>query len=375
MLQKKYHIGLIALLAAIGLTSCASEEVVMDPGSSDSTPPAAPVAAAATTPEAKPEAKANIAASPGSPAPAVAPAAPPLATAQVDAAPVPGSAPASAPIVAKTEIPANATPEDLRAIIGKLDSKIEFLETKLSASAKSGKITTSAIKAQVAAGHPAEPVGTRVFTRPTKNDPESGFVHDEAIQSYRDATILFESQKYPEAVLAFSSFLEHYPDHALAGAAQYYVGLSYFRQKEYKLAIEEFRRVLTSYDRSTHISETLRDLAAAEEAQKQPEAARHRQLLSSLFPASPAAAISQEAAPAPVAAPVSAMDPAVGPAETTPAATPPTSFSTGDSAPPTAPVTIQMNSVADPSAPLAVPPAAPAATTPVAPLSSVDSAP
>jgi hypothetical protein len=48
--------------------------------------------------------------------------------------------------------------------------------------------------------------------------------------------------------------------------------------------------VLTSYDRSPHISDTLRDLAATEDALGlREQAARHRQLLSSLFAQSPAA--------------------------------------------------------------------------------------
>jgi tol-pal system protein YbgF len=147
------------------------------------------------------------------------------------------------------------------------------------------------------AAHPSEGAGTEPESAMAADDPEAGFVSDSAIQEYRKAAILLEARKYPEAVLAFSGFVEKYPDHPLAGSAQYSVGEAYFRQKEYKLAATEFERVLTSYDRSPHVSDTLRDLADAEDATKQPEkAARHRQLLTSLFPQSPAA--SAESAPA-----------------------------------------------------------------------------
>jgi tetratricopeptide (TPR) repeat protein len=102
--------------------------------------------------------------------------------------------------------------------------------------------------------------------------------------------ILFQSHNYPDASLGFSAFVDQYPDHALAGSAQFYLGECYFKQKEYKLAARELGRVITTYDRSPHIAETLRDLSISEEKTGMPEeAARHRQLLTSLFPHSPAA--------------------------------------------------------------------------------------
>jgi tetratricopeptide (TPR) repeat protein len=102
--------------------------------------------------------------------------------------------------------------------------------------------------------------------------------------------ILFKAKKFPESMLAFSSFIERYADHPLAGSAQFYVGECYYRQKEYKLAVVEYQRVLTSYDRSGSLPETLKQMAQAEEHLAQAEdALKHRQLLLSLFPQSPAA--------------------------------------------------------------------------------------
>jgi outer membrane protein assembly factor BamD (BamD/ComL family) len=61
------------------------------------------------------------------------------------------------------------------------------------------------------------------------------------------------------------------------------------KQKEYKNAAAEYERVLTSYDRSPHIADTLKELAETEDQLKLTDrAARHRQLLTSLFPQSPA---------------------------------------------------------------------------------------
>jgi tetratricopeptide (TPR) repeat protein len=131
-----------------------------------------------------------------------------------------------------------------------------------------------------------------------EDDAEAAFTSNEPVRKYRQAMILFQSHNYPDASLGFSAFVDQYPDHALAGSAQYFLGESYFKQKEYKLAARELGRVITTYDRSTHIAETLRDLSISEAKIGMPEeAARHRQLLTSLFPHSPAAHTTNEVEP------------------------------------------------------------------------------
>lgn len=122
-------------------------------------------------------------------------------------------------------------------------------------------------------------------------DSESSFSSKAAVQKFREAMVLFEAHNYADSSLSFSSFVEQYPDHPLAGSAQFYLGESYFRQKQYKLAAKELLQVITSFDHSTHITDTLLDLADSEEKLGNSEdAAKHRQLLSSLFPHSPAGA-------------------------------------------------------------------------------------
>jgi TolA-binding protein len=227
---------------------------------------------------------------------------------------------------------------DARNQITSLNARIEALETKLSSmNDKVDQTRTSVdnmmnVKRPTDSGVEAPPAharGERIEPETTPKDPEAGFAHDSAISSFRQAMILFEAQKFPEAILAFSSFLEAYPDHALAGSAQYYVGESYFRQKEYRLANQEFNRVLTSYDRSAHVSDTLERLAETSDLLRKPEeAARNRQLLSSLFPQSPAA----KAASEPKAEPAEET----GEAPEEKAASPQTE--SDDETPPTAPV-------------------------------------
>ncbi len=131
-------------------------------------------------------------------------------------------------------------------------------------------------------GVPAEPKPVR------KGDPEAGFVRDQAIQNYRAALYLYKAEKFPESILAFASFVDRYPDHPLAGNAQFQIGESYYKQREYRLAAQEFDKVLTSYDRSSSIPQTLKRLADCKDQLKQKEEAdRYRTTLNTLFPNSP----------------------------------------------------------------------------------------
>jgi len=194
---------------------------------------------------------------------------------------------------------------EMRTQMGALNARIEELEGKLTS--LNGKLesmqaaaSTSADRMERSAAapvipHPATRAGAPISISKASSDPEAGFMSDDAIQSYRKALVLLQSQQHSESVLAFSNFLEQYPDHPLAGSAQFYVGEAYFQQKEYKLALQEYRRVLTSYDRSAQVPEALHKMALAEDLLNMKEDAKaHRQLLTSLYPQSPAAGANAE---------------------------------------------------------------------------------
>lgn len=188
---------------------------------------------------------------------------------------------------------------ELRAMVAKLGTKLDALEgqiTTLNDKVETTKnsvnnlLPAKAVQGNAIPVHGAEAAGIPVEARKSEADPEGAFVSDAAVGGYRKAIILFEAKKYPEAILAFTHFLDRYADHALAGSAQYYIGESYFKQKEYKLAVQEYNRVITSYDRSPRVSETLKALSETEDLLKRAaESTRHRQTLLALFPNSPAA--------------------------------------------------------------------------------------
>jgi len=230
--------------------------------------------------------------------------------------------------------------QELRDQVASLNGRLEGMELKmvsLQDELKASKTSFETLSRKgldsgiIEVSAPASSsIGKPMATEKAASDPDAGFVTDTAVEAYRQAVVLFESKKYPEAMLAFTGFLEQYADHPWAGAAQYHVGQCYFLQKECKLAMQEYQRVLTSYDRSSHVADSLKQLAVCEEELKMPvAAAKHRQLLGSLFPNSPAARELLASAPATQAsAPESMNSPA--PAESS---VPPTAPAEGTSKP------------------------------------------
>ena len=192
---------------------------------------------------------------------------------------------------------AQAQNAEMRTLIQSLGSRLESMEgkitdlsEKLDAASRARSVDPKAPKLSGVSPHPSEGAGERVEAKPSETDPDVGFVNDDAVSSYRQAMVNFRAGRFSDSILAFSAFMERFANHPLAGAAQYHLGESYFRQKEYQLAIQEFQRVLTSYDRSSHVADALRELAAASDHLKRPDdAARYRQQLMSMFPQSPAA--------------------------------------------------------------------------------------
>jgi tol-pal system protein YbgF len=99
-------------------------------------------------------------------------------------------------------------------------------------------------------------------TTVAKEDPrlarEPGEVQDE----YRLALRAFNDQQYDKAIQQFRNFQRKYPNSAMADDAQYWVGESYFVQKDYNRAILEFNDVL-KYRRGDRIPAALSKQAEA----------------------------------------------------------------------------------------------------------------
>ena len=203
--------------------------------------------------------------------------------------------------------PVSQREAELQSLVTQLSSRLEQMENKLTAlndkidATRAGVETLALDKAGL-----KNQVPTTVAVLPNPVDASRGsgipvsnsipapnssaFINDTPVAQYRKALMLLETGKNPDSIIEFGNFLENYPDHVLAGSAQFHIGEAYFRRGEYKLATQELNRVLTTYDRSTFVPETLRLLTLSAERLKDSESAtKHRETLVSLFPQSPAA--------------------------------------------------------------------------------------
>ncbi len=127
--------------------------------------------------------------------------------------------------------------------------------------------------------------------------PTSGSVQPQDL--YQTAYIDFSKGSYPLAIAGFREFLRRFPDHELAGNAQYWVGEAYFSQarseanagqaeraaKSLEGAIQEFRKVIANYPRGDKAPTALYKEALALIELKQPALAQARlQYLIDNFP-------------------------------------------------------------------------------------------
>ncbi len=176
--------------------------------------------------------------------------------------------------------------EHLESTVATLNSRIQDLEARLQAA----KNRPSSYESPTRQSADARSVpGSEVRPSFAANDPGAGYANDERFRAFQQGKLLFDQEKYPEAILAFSAFMERSANHPLASSAQYYIGESYFRQGDYPVADQEFQRVLLRYPNASRTSHALVRLAQSnEKLGKHEESRRYRAQVEGLFPKSPA---------------------------------------------------------------------------------------
>lgn len=201
-----------------------------------------------------------------------------------------------------------ASPSDLKdqkilhleSTVTTLNSRIQELEGKLQAvqahpdhSVVPETAASKAFRRQVLDGVTAvNPVNPSVAA----NDPGAGYVNDASVRAFQQGKLLFDQEKYPESILAFSAFLETNRNHPLASSAQYYIGENYYRQSDYAVADTEFQKLASHYPQSPRVSYALVRLSQTAGALgKTDEAKRYKTQVEGLFPKSPALKLFREA--------------------------------------------------------------------------------
>ena len=112
------------------------------------------------------------------------------------------------------------------------------------------------------AAPPAASPGIVVATAPpgaavaTAASPEESRLY-EAAQAQR------RIGNYPAAIASFQNFVKQFPHSSLAHRAQYWIGDSYYNQRDYKNAIANQQRLIATYPDSASVPDALLNIASA----------------------------------------------------------------------------------------------------------------
>ncbi|MBI2604848.1 MAG: tetratricopeptide repeat protein [Deltaproteobacteria bacterium] len=176
--------------------------------------------------------------------------------------------------------------ENLSAALSRAQSRIEELDAKvavMSDKLEATKLVTDnlagnkPLKTQLVGGN----VAPHAMTQPA---PSS----DETAVSFKAAMALFRAGNYSEAELSFNRIAESFPEHVLAGSAQFYAGESYYLMGEYKLAATEYEKVISSFSSSPRVATAMVRLSQCHESSgNHKEAARLAALAGDLFAGNP----------------------------------------------------------------------------------------
>jgi len=155
--------------------------------------------------------------------------------------------------------------ETLRQTVGRLDMiehQIKTLEEKINMINKDVDVRLKMIEGQpIEGGGMSAPAPVQKFDAPVAESAPASIVGDaitkgddlpavktkSAEQIYQEGLDAFNASNYDEAAVKFTSVLTKYPEHKLAGNAQYWLGESYYGKKDYAKAAVAFAKGYEKY--------------------------------------------------------------------------------------------------------------------------------
>ena len=183
--------------------------------------------------------------------------------------------------------------EALRAEIAKMRGQVEVVANQVETADKRQKdlyldIDTRLRKLETAreqqAAAPPPPVPAPA---PAQAEGEASAAETRAYQAALDQ---FKLGNYPLAVAAMQGFLVTYPNSPLAANAQYWVGMAYSGQRDYKNSIAAQRKLLASWPDSPKASDAMLSIASSQETMgARADAQKTLQELIAKYPGSSAA--------------------------------------------------------------------------------------
>lgn len=189
---------------------------------------------------------------------------------------------------------------DPESTIDRLQKRINELESRVLEPNQGQELTPSGLdqppaqKGEIPTERVQAPVGTSqevvMDPRPQTSDWQSKVPTDEAVETFRKAILYFQGRQLVQARTGFDEFLRKYNDHTLEESAQFYLAECDYQSHDLANAEKGFKKLLTHYPRGAHLTQGLLRLAEiADNRSNTKDALKHRQILLSIFPTSPAA--------------------------------------------------------------------------------------
>lgn len=187
----------------------------------------------------------------------------------------------SSPSVKKVETKSTDDISDMKARLDDLNNRVYVLTEQME-SLRSRLRDSSTVPSQ-----------TKVFPQAKATVLEEKN-EDTMVGEYKGAYELYKDKKYSKALIAFSSFIEKYPNTVLTDNAYYWMADCYYNQKEYALSIDGFTKVLKKFPNESKAPEAMLKIAMAykELGEKKDADAQLKELISK-FPVSRAAYVAK----------------------------------------------------------------------------------
>ncbi len=178
---------------------------------------------------------------------------------------------------------------DVRYLRGELEiqrHQFERLQQERAAAANPVSLPSA-----VAPIPPASAIGSAPVSAPAPSAPPTGTEQadfDAAMTEWREG-------RYPQAITAWQRFLNAYPNGALAGEAQYWLGEAYYVSRDYPAAKEAFINLGLNASQSPRLPDALLKLGYIYEQLGDVSRAREvLQKLAQVYPHTPAATLAEQ---------------------------------------------------------------------------------
>ncbi|EIM04858.1 MULTISPECIES: tol-pal system protein YbgF [Rhodanobacter] len=199
--------------------------------------------------------------------------------------------------------------EELQHQLQTLDDKNKAQYTDLDArlgrleGGRAGAAAASGSNPQAQAGNPAAAASVVAAANPAAGRPAANAGSNTATAgdpaaaqtAYDVAFKAIRAGNYVEASREFRSFIQQYPNHALAPNAWYWLGESYYATTNYPVALESFQQLLSQFPQSDKAPDALLKVGYSQLELKQTAAAKATLTqVASKYPGSKAASLAQE---------------------------------------------------------------------------------